>query len=97
MLALIRGASCTVNRGGSVIILCSSLPSKPCRLITNWSKRYIRSKNAMYYLGSVGVLFFSFAVLSVPAYRVFCEKTATIGLTKAKDFKHFRLFRVVSN
>lgn len=86
MLTLIRAVGCGVNRHGSLVILCNSLPSKqPCRIFTNWTKRYIKSKNAMYYLGSVGVLFFSFAVLSVPAYRMFCEKTATIGLTKAKN------------
>ncbi|VDO22511.1 unnamed protein product [Brugia timori] len=87
MSTLIRAANCGINHHGSLLILCNSsvLLKQPCRIFTNWAKRYIRSKNAMYYLGSVGVLFFSFAVLSVPAYRMFCEKTATIGLTKAKD------------
>uniref|UniRef100_A0AAF5PZJ9 Cytochrome c oxidase assembly protein COX11, mitochondrial n=1 Tax=Wuchereria bancrofti TaxID=6293 RepID=A0AAF5PZJ9_WUCBA len=87
MLTLIRAAICGINHHRSLLILCNSslLSKQPCRIFTNWAKRYIRSKNAMYYLGSVGVLFFSFAVLSVPAYRMFCEKTATIGLTKIAD------------
>ncbi|OZC12836.1 cytochrome c oxidase assembly protein CtaG / Cox11 [Onchocerca flexuosa] len=86
MLTLIRSAVCVINRRGSLLILCKNQSSKQsCRVFTDWAKRCVKSKNAMYYLGSVGVLFFSFAVLSVPAYRMFCEKTSTIGLTKIAD------------
>ncbi|VDK68246.1 unnamed protein product [Onchocerca ochengi] len=86
MLTFIRSAVCVINRHGSLLTLCNNQPSKQsCRVFTDWAKRCVRSKNAMYYLGSVGVLFFSFAVLSVPAYRMFCEKTATIGLAKIAD------------
>ncbi|EJW82582.1 cytochrome c oxidase assembly protein CtaG/Cox11 containing protein, partial [Wuchereria bancrofti] len=55
MLTLIRAAICGINHHRSLLILCNSslLSKQPCRIFTNWAKRYIRSKNAMYYLGSI--------------------------------------------
>lgn len=85
MLTLIRAAGCVKYRFG-LLDPCSKLSSlHTCRTFTDWARRYMRSKNAMYYLGSVGVVFFSFAILSVPAYRIFCEKTTITGLTKVAD------------
>ncbi|VBB27676.1 unnamed protein product [Acanthocheilonema viteae] len=94
MLTLIRVTGCGINRCGTLAILRKSVPSKqPCRLFTKWTKRYVKSKNAMYYLGSVGVLFFSFAVLSVPAYRVADDMERVASMEKIKD----RLIRVSFN
>uniref|UniRef100_A0A915Q009 Cytochrome c oxidase assembly protein COX11, mitochondrial n=1 Tax=Setaria digitata TaxID=48799 RepID=A0A915Q009_9BILA len=66
MLTLIRAFGCAKSNRGLLIVLCNRLTLKqPCRTFTNWARRYVKSKNAMYYLGSVGVFFFSLAVLSI--------------------------------
>ncbi|VDN00836.1 unnamed protein product [Thelazia callipaeda] len=98
MLTLIRTSGCTIWCHQLLQTYRKVPPVIVCRTLGNCTKGFKHSKNTMYYWASVGVAFFSFAMLSVPAFRIFCEKTAVTGLTKiADDFERISSMKKVKN